>query len=259
MKTTAISRTLAALQALGLGALLCTMVNVARAEEVRVAVASNFAGPMQEIARGFERQTGHKLLLSVGSTGKFYAQIKNGAPFDLLLAADDNTPEKLEREGLAAPRTRFTYAIGQLALWSVDPGRVDAKGEILRKPGEERLAIADPRLAPYGAASIEVLQKLGVLKLWQSRLVQGESIGQAYQFTASGNTALGFVALSQIMSEGRIVRGSAWIVPADLHSPLRQDAVVLKKAQGNAAVAALAAYLKGDAARALMRRYGYTF
>lgn len=232
---------------------------LAHAAEVSVAVAANFTAPMQKIAAAFEQDTGHKAVLSFGSTGKFYAQVKNGAPYQVLLAADDETPARLEKEGLAQPGTRFTYAIGRLVLWSRQSGLVDDKGEVLRKGAFEHLAIADPRLAPYGAAALETLTQMGLLPGLQARLVQGENIAQAYQFVATGNAALGFVALSQVMSDGRIAEGSAWVVPQSLHSGIRQDAVVLANGKDNAAAAALVAYLKGDKARATMRSFGYAF
>lgn len=234
------------------------LAGLTHAAEVNVAVAANFTAPMQKIAAAFAQDSGHTAVLSFGSTGKFYAQIKNGAPFHVLLAADDETPARLEKEGLALSGTRFTYAIGRLVLWSKQPALVDAKGEVLRKPnGAGRLAVADPKLAPYGAAAVETLQKLGLLASWQPRMVQGESIGQAYQFAATGNAALGFVALSQVMVDGKLGEGSAWVVPAELHAPLRQDAVVLASAKDNAAATALMAYLKSDKARAIIRAYGY--
>lgn len=232
---------------------------LSHAAEVSVAVAANFTAPMQKIAAAFEQETGHKAVLAFGSTGKFYAQIRNGAPFQVLLAADDETPARLDKEGLTAPGTRFTYAIGRLVLWSRQSGLVDDKGEILRKGRFERLAIADPRLAPYGAAAVESLTKLGLLPGLQARLVQGESIAQTYQFVASGNAALGFVALSQVTADGRVTEGSAWVVPANLHTAIRQDAVVLSTGKGNPAATALMAYLKGDKARAIIRSSGYEF
>ena len=237
-------------------ALLAVSTGV-RAAEVQVAVASNFTGPMQKIAAAFEAETGHKALLSFGSTGAFYAQIRNGAPFQLLLAADDETPARLEKEGTVVAGTRFTYAIGRLVLWSAQAGLVDGKGKVLRKRGDGRVAIANPRLAPYGAAAIEALTALGLLQTLQPRFVQGENIAQTYQFAATGNAALGFVALSQVMVDGRIAKGSAWVVPAGLHAPIRQDAVVLSAGKDNAAAAALAIYLKGEKARAIIRSYGY--
>jgi len=227
------------------------------AAELQVAVAANFTAPMQKIAAAFEASTGHKAVLSFGSTGKFYAQIRNGAPFQLLLAADEQTPARLEEEGLTVPGTRFTYAIGRLVLWSAQPGVVDDKGEVLRKPGEARIAVADPKLAPYGAAAIQALTRLGLLQSLQARFVQGEDIAQTFQFVATGNAPLGFVALSQVMVDGRVAKGSAWVVPPQLHTPIRQDAVVLAKGKDNAAAAALVAFLKGDKARAIIRAYGY--
>ena len=230
---------------------------VAQAGEVTVAVAANFTAPMQKIARAFEQDTGHKALLAFGSTGKFYAQIKNGAPFAVLLAADDETPARLEKEGLAIAGTRLTYATGRLALWSKTPNWVDDKGEVLRGSGFHKLAIADPKLAPYGAAAMEVIQHLGVQASVGPRLVQGESIGQTYQFVSTENAQLGFVALSQISLGGRISQGSAWVVPQSMHSPLKQDAVLLKNGKDNAAAIALLQYLQADKAKTIIRQYGY--
>lgn len=231
---------------------LALLVAPAFAGQVQVAVAANFAQPMQKIAAAFEHDTGHKAVVAVGSTGRFYAQVRNGAPFQVLLAADDETPARLVKENYAVAGTAFTYATGRLALWSVQPGLVDAKGDVLRHPpAGARLAIADPKLAPYGAAAMQALQRLGVLAQWQSRIVQGESIGQAYQFVASGNAALGLVALSQVD------RASAWVVPADLHAPLKQDAVLLLPGRDQPAALALLHYLRSDAARAVIRGYGY--
>lgn len=230
---------------------------LARAAEVQVAVAANFAAPMQAIAAGFEQATGDKVSVSLGSTGKFYAQIKNGAPYDIMLSADAETPAKLEREGLAVPGSRFTYAIGKLVLWSPRPGYVDESGAVLKKGGFRHLAVANPKLAPYGEAAMETLAKLGVLNRVKPKLVQGENIAQTYQFVASGNAELGFVALSQVYAAGKIKSGSAWIVPAALYSPIRQDAVLLDKGKGNPAAAALLDFLKGPQARAVIRDYGY--
>lgn len=233
------------------------LFGLCQAAEVSVAVAANFTAPMQKIAAAFAQDTGHKALLAFGSTGKFYTQIRNGAPFHLLLAADDETPARLDKEGLAVSGSRFTYAIGKLVLWSAQAGLVDDKGEVLRTGSFERIAVADPKLAPYGAAAVETLSRLGLLQTLQSRFVQGENIGQTYQFVATGNVALGFVALSQVMVDGRIARGSAWLVPAEMHTPIRQDAVILNSAKDNAAAAALASYLRSDKARAIIRAYGY--
>jgi molybdate transport system substrate-binding protein len=232
-------------------------VQSARAAEVIVAVAANFTAPMQEIAKAFEQETQHKAILSFGSTGTFYAQIRNGAPFQVLLAADDETPSKLEREGFGIAGTRFTYATGRLALWSAQPGVVDDKGEVLRAGSFRHIAIANPRLAPYGAAAMEVMNRLGVTPALQPKIVQGDNIAQAFQFVATGNAELGFVALSQVASNGRIARGSGWIVPAHLHSPIRQDALLLRPGKDSAAAAALLVFLKSEKARALIRSFGY--
>ena len=233
------------------------LLTQASAAEVKVAVAANFSAPMQKLAQVFERQTGHKALLSFGGTGSLHAQIRHGAPFQVLLAADDETPRRLEAEGLGVPGSRFTYATGRLVLWSRQPGLVDDKGEVLRSGKFQRLAIANPKLAPYGAAAVETLTRLGLLAELQPRIVQGDNIGQTYQFVASENAQLGFVALSQVHADGRISQGSGWLVPASLHQPIRQDAVLLKAGQGNPAASALLTFLRGDKARAVIRSYGY--
>jgi molybdate transport system substrate-binding protein len=237
--------------------LLLVLAASASAGQVQVAVAANFTAPAKEIAAQFEKDTGHQAVLAFGATGKFHAQIRNGAPFEVLLAADDTTPAQLEQEGAAVRDSRFTYAVGRLVLWSAQPGKVDAQGEVLRKGGFKHLAIANPKLAPYGAAAVETLRSLKLLDALQERFVQGENIAQAYQFAATGNAALGFVALSQVMADGRIARGSAWVVPASLHAPIRQDAVLLGAGRDNAAATALLAYLKGEKARAIIRSFGY--
>jgi len=234
----------------------------AQAGEVTVAVAANFTAPMQQIAKAFEQDTGHKAQLAFGATGKFYAQIKNGAPFAVLLAADDETPARLEKEGLAIAGSRFTYATGRLALWSKSPNLVDDKGEVLRsnsfdKLGIHKIAVADPKLAPYGIAAMEVMNKMSVQANVVPKLVQGESIGQTYQFVSTENAQLGFVALSQISIDGRISQGSAWVVPQHLHTPLKQDAVLLNAGKDNAAAHALLKYLQGDTAKTIIKSYGY--
>jgi molybdate transport system substrate-binding protein len=234
----------------------------AQAGEVTVAVAANFTAPMQKIAQAFEQDTGHKAQLAFGATGKFYAQIKNGAPFAVLLAADDETPARLEKEGLAIAGTRFTYATGRLALWSKQANVVDDKGEVLRsnslsKIGIHKIAIADPKLAPYGAAALEVIQHLGVQANVVPKLVQGESIGQTYQFISTENAQLGFVALSQISFDGRITQGSAWVVPQSMHTAIKQDAVLLNAGKDNAAAIALLKYLQADKVKTIIRQYGY--
>lgn len=229
----------------------------ALADEVQVAVAANFTAPMKDIATSFEKDTGHKAVLAFGATGRFYAQIASGAPFEILLAADDETPARLEKEGQAVQGSRFTYATGKLVLWSATAGMVDDKGDVLRTGTFRKLAIASPKLAPYGAAAVETMNRLGLYASLEPRLVQGESIGQTFGFVQSGNAELGFVALSQVYEGGRIKSGSGWIVPASLHAPIRQDAVLLAKGKDNKAAAALLAYLKGDKAKAVIRAYGY--
>ncbi|MEO8418396.1 MAG: molybdate ABC transporter substrate-binding protein [Methylophilaceae bacterium] len=227
------------------------------AGEVQVAVAANFTAPMKAIAVDFEKATGHKAILSFGASGKFYAQIKNGAPFEVLLSADAEIPARLEKEGAALPDSGFTYAIGKLVLWSAQSDLVDEKGEVLKKGGFKHIAIANPKLAPYGEAAVETLVKLGLLESLQPKFVQGENIAQTYQFVATGNAELGFVALSQVYEAGKVKSGSAWIVPANLHAPIRQDAVILTLGKDNPAARALMAFLKTDKARMVIKSYGY--
>ena len=231
---------------------------LARAETVQVAVASNFAAPMQRIVAAFEKDTGHKTALSLGATGKFYAQVRNGAPFAVLLAADDETPARMQKEGLAVTGSAFTYAIGQLVLWSADSSVVDAQGAVLNAPLNGKLALADPKLAPYGAAALQVLQQRGLADKLRPHFVLGENIAQTFQFVKTGNASMGFVALSQVMQDGKVTSGSAWLVPAALHEPIRQDAVLLRQGADNPAAKALLQYLRTDAARAVIRAYGYS-
>jgi molybdate transport system substrate-binding protein len=229
----------------------------ARADEVQVAVAANFTAPMKAIAAEFEKATGHKAQLSFGATGMFYAQIKNGAPFQVFLSADDETPARLEQEGMTVSGSRLTYAIGTLVLWSPKAGFVDDKGDVLTRGEFTHLSIANPKLAPYGAAAMEVLDKLGLASTLQSKLVQGTNIAQAHQFVISGNAELGFIALSQVMKDGKIGEGSAWVVPESMHSPIRQVAVLLNNGSKNVAAAALLKYLHEPAAVAIIKSYGY--
>ncbi|WP_244182695.1 molybdate ABC transporter substrate-binding protein [Pseudomonas floridensis] len=229
----------------------------ALADEVQVAVAANFTAPVQAIAKDFERDTGHKLVAAFGATGQIYTQIKNGAPFEVFLSADDTTPAKLEQEGDTVKGSRFTYAVGTLALWSAQPGYVDAKGDVLKGDQYQHLSIANPKTAPYGLAATQVLDRLQLTDATRSRIVEGQSITQAYQFVSTGNAELGFVALSQIYKDGKLTSGSAWIVPAALHDPIRQDAVILNKGKDSAAAKALVEYLKGPQAAAIIRSFGY--
>jgi molybdate transport system substrate-binding protein len=243
-----------------LGLLLCSSSGLVSAAELQVAVASNFTAPMKHIAVAFEKATGHKTVLSYGATGRFYAQITNGAPFDVFLSADDETPEKLEKGGVAVSGSRFTYATGRLVLWSATPALVDDKAAVLVRSDFKYLAIAAPKLAPYGAAAIETLTRIGMLSSVQPKLVTGESIGQTFSMVSTGNAELGFVAMSQVFEDGKLKSGSVWVVPANLHRPkvpLRQDAVLLARARSNPAALQLMTFLKSGQARAIMNSFGY--
>jgi molybdenum ABC transporter, periplasmic molybdate-binding protein len=243
------------LAATALASLIC--LNTAWADEVQVAVAANFTAPIQAIAKDFEKDTGHTLVAAYGATGQFYAQIKNGAPFEVFLAADDSTPAKLEQEKEIVPGSRFTYAIGTLALWSAKEGYVDAKGDVLKQNTYKHLSIANPKAAPYGLAATQVLDKLKLTEATKGKIVEGQNITQAFQFVSTGNAELGLVALSQIYKDGKVTSGSAWIVPSNLHDPIRQDAVILNKGKDSAAAKALVEYLKGPKAAAVIKSYGY--
>lgn len=232
-------------------------IGVAQADEVQVAVASNFTAPIQAIAKGFEQDTGHTLIAAYGATGQFYTQIRNGAPFEVFLAADDATPARLEADGAVVEHSRFTYAIGTLALWSARTDYVDDQGQVLHDDAFRHLSIANPKTAPYGHAATQVLDKLGLTDRVKGKIVEGQNITQAYQFVSTGNAELGFVALSQVFKDGKLASGSAWIVPAQLHDPIRQDAVILDKGRNNPAALALMQYLKGPKAAAILQAYGY--
>ncbi|MDE2400124.1 MAG: molybdate ABC transporter substrate-binding protein [Burkholderiales bacterium] len=229
----------------------------AHADTVLVAVAANFTGTLQALATGFEQQTGHRIQQVSGSTGKLYAQIKNGAPFEVLLAADDIVPGQLEQEGLGVAGSRFTYAVGRLVLWSARPDLVDKDGAVLSKGGFAHLAVAKPALAPYGQAAMEVLARLKLKDQLSTKLVEGENIGQTYQFIVTGNAELGFVARAQVFKDGKLTTGSAWLVPSLYHVPLRQDVVLLLPGKDRPAAQAFLKYLKGDKARAVMQSFGY--
>lgn len=235
----------------------CFLAGTAQADEVQVAVAANFTAPIQAIAVDFKKDTGHTLIAAYGATGQFYTQIKNGAPFEVFLAADDSTPQKLEQAGDIVPGSRFTYAIGTLALWSANNSYVDPAGKVLEKNQFKHLAIANPKAAPYGLAATQVLSKLGLTDKVKDKLVEGQNITQAYQFVSTGNAELGFVALSQIYKDGKVSNGSAWIVPEAMHDPIKQDAVILKKGENNPAAKALTEYLKGPKAAEIIKSYGY--
>ena len=230
---------------------------LARADVVQVAVAANFTAPARALAEVFARTTGHEAKLSFGATGAFYTQIKNGAPFDVLLAADDERPARLEKEGDTVAGSRFTYATGQLVLWSAKPGLVDDEGAVLKHGQFGKIAIANPKNAPYGAAAVEAMNKLGLAATLQPKLVTGESIGQTFNFIATGNAELGFVALAQVLEGGKLKSGSMWVVPAQYHAPIIQDAVILNRAASNPAAKAWMELLKTPQSKALIRSYGY--
>lgn len=239
-------------------ALLLSIVALAtHAGEVQVAVAANFAVPLERIGAGFTAASGHTLKVSAGATGKFHSQIVAGAPFEVLLAADDETPRKLVADGHAVAGTAFTYAIGRLVLWSAQPGFVDDQGAVLASGRFAHLAIANPKIAPYGAAGLEVLKARGLTEAVTPKLVTAESIAQAFQFVSTGNAELGFVALSQVAVPGKPAAGSYWLVPPSLYGEIRQDAVLLKAGERNPAAAALLAYLKTAAARDIVKAFGY--
>ncbi|MFW2403884.1 MAG: molybdate ABC transporter substrate-binding protein [Gammaproteobacteria bacterium] len=223
------------------------------ADEIRVAVASNFRYAMEDLAPRFERQTGHDVTLIYGSTGKHFAQITNGAPFDVFLAADELRPRMLEEDGLAVSGSRFVYAIGKLVLWSSEQGRVDGNEDLLT--GDFRfLAIANPILAPYGRAARQTLVKLGIWQAVYPRIVRGENVAQAYQYVVSGNADIGLIALAQIRIPATGYSGSHWEVPGDLHDPIRQQAAVVSD---TTATRAFVSYLQSEEARELIRSYGY--
>ncbi len=225
-----------------------------QADQLRVAVASNFAETLKQISAGFESATDHEVKLVVGSTGKHYAQIHNGAPFDAFFAADVKRPKLLDEAGIAKPGSRFTYALGALVLWSPFPGLIDGDGDVLKQGEFRHLAIANPKLAPYGRAAEEVLKSKGLWAELRRRMVRGENIGQAYQFVSSGNAELGFVALSQVRRIGEEIAGSYWLVPSELYSPIKQQAVQLTR---GAAVDEFMAYVRSEEAQKIIHAYGY--
>ena len=222
-----------------------------------VAVAANFSKPMSEIAVEFEKATGHSAKLSLGSSGKFVSQIENGGPFEVLLSADETGPQKLTQEGYAVANSQFTYALGKLVLWSATTGYVDDQGTVLSTGNFKHIAVADPKLAPYGAAAMEVLKNKGLQTKLQPIMVMGENIAQTYQFVSTGNAELGFIALSQVIDNGKISKGSAWRVPNTDYSPIKQGAVLLNLGAKNPAALALLDYLKSAPALAIIEKYGY--
>ena len=237
-----------------LGFLLTGVVN---AESVHVAVAANFAGALELMAQDFEKTSGHQLVITSGATGKFYTQIKSGAPFEVFLSADSATPQKLEDEGWVVPGSRSTYAIGRLVLWSSKPNYVDREGTVLKRGEFDHLSIANPKTAPYGAAAMDIIRKQGLEATLAPKLVQGENVAQAHQFVVSGNAQLGFVALSQVYRNGQLTSGSAWFIPDEAYPPIRQDVALLKNGEANPAAKALLTYLRSPAALNVMSSLGY--
>ena len=233
------------------------MSSPVQAGEVRVAVASNFAAPMERIVALFQQQSGHTVKVSLGSSGKFYAQIAGGAPYDVFLSADEMIPKRLAQEGLAVGGSRFVYALGNLVLWSAQPGFVDPKGAVLRNGGFNKLAIADPKIAPYGMAAKETLEKLTMWNAIQGKLDKGDDVTQTFQLAATEKADLAFIALSQVMRDGKVSVGSWWLVPSELHKPIRQGAVLLSGAKDQPAAQAFLAFLKSKKAMAVMRGFGY--
>lgn len=238
---------------------LSILATLCHADTTLVAVSANFSKPMTEIAAAFEKNTGHSAKLSFGSSGKFVTQIENGAPFEVFLAADNESSAKLQLDGFAVPKSNFIYAIGKLVLWSAEPDFIDSQGQILAKGSFKHLALADPKRAPYGAAAAQVLKTKKLFAQLEPLFVQGENIAQTYQFVSTGNAELGFVALSQVIdtATGKITAGSAWLIPETLYAPLQQEAVLLNKGASNPAAIALLSFLKNEAALAIIRKYGY--
>jgi len=237
--------------------LLGLWTTIAQAEEITIAVASNFTATMKDIVDAFQQTTTHRVNIAFGSSGKFYAQIKQGAPFDAFFSADQAKPQLLESEQLGVAGSRFTYAVGALALWSAKPTLLDNQAAPLKNGAFNKLALANPQLAPYGIAAIEVLERLALRTATQPQWVQGENIAQTYQFVSTGNADIGFVALSQIMRQGHIQQGSAWIVPTAFYNPIKQDVILLQRAKHSEAAQALLHFIRSKQARDIIESYGY--
>jgi len=234
--------------------LLCGAV---ASEELLIAVASNFSEPMAELAKRFEAQTGHNIKVAYGSSGRLFAQIRSGAPFQVFLSADQDKPARLADLGLADSASRFTYASGELVLWSADSSREVSDSNALLSPDVHRIALANPRLAPYGTAAAEALDELGLFAKLSGKIVQGENIAQTFQFVESGNAQLGFVARSQVLTLTEIRAGATWVVPDHLYRPIRQDAVLLNRAIGCQVCSEFLGFLREDAQLALISASGY--
>ncbi len=239
--------------------LLVLLSSFAQAETVQVAVASNFSKPMQEIAAAFAAETGHEAKLSFGSSGKFVAQISHGAPFDVFLSADTEKPAKLMMMKLAVVDTLFTYAQGRLVLWSADANFPVNGLKTLAEADFNYIALADPRLAPYGRAAEQVLDHFELSTALRERVVTGENISQAYQFVSTGNAELGFVAVSQVYRDGELSGGSAWLIPEDYYAPIKQDATLLEHGRENVAARALLDFLRSEKSLGIMQGFGYVF
>ena len=236
---------------------VCLISDVAFPEELLVAVASNFSGPMSELAERFEALTGHEIKVAYGSSGRLFTQISTGAPFQIFLSADQGKPARLVELGLADPASRFTYAIGELVLWSAVRDRKVADSNALLNSGVNRIAIANPRHAPYGVAAVEVLDKLDLSATLSGKIVRGENVAQAFQFVESGNAQLGFVARSQVLSLAESRSGSTWVIPGHFYQSIRQDAVLLNQATDCPACSEFLNFLREEAQRALISAYGY--
>ncbi len=240
-----------------LASTILSILSPAHADDIHVAVAANFQATLKSLVRRFEQQTGDRLLISTGSTGKLYAQIRQGAPFEVFLAADVKRPALLEQQGFAIRGTRFTYALGKLVLWSRDSDKVDQNGQALRDGNILRLAIANPKTAPYGRAAQQTLNAMGLWHDWQARLVRGENVGQTMQFAVTGNVDAAFVALAQVpQSDGR-PSGSVWIVPESDYQPIEQQAVLLRTEGSEKAARRFLQFLQSDDARKWIAREGY--
>ena len=240
-----------------LGIVVSLMVGAVRAETALISVASNFSGAFEELKQVFEMESGHLIETVFGSSGRFFAQINNGAPFHAFLSADQEKPDALQKAGLVVEDSRFTYALGKLVLWSSQSNLVDSSGQVLKQNNFRRLAIANPRLAPYGIAAMEVLENLDLASGIQGKIIQGENIAQTYQFVSTGNVELGLVAFSQVYQQDRIVSGSSWIIPDDLYNPVRQDAVLLRRGANNQAAIAFLKFIRSEAGRAIIESFGY--
>ncbi len=227
------------------------------AGEVNIAVAADFSAPIERIVALFQKESGHTVKVSSGASGKLYTQIRAGTSLDVLLSADETIPKRLIQEGHAVGNSRFVYAIGKLVLWSAQPGFVDAKGAVLNKGNFTKLAIADTKIEPYGLAAKETLEKLIMWNAMQEKLIKGESVAQTYQLAATENAELAFISLSQIMRDGKITEGSWWLVPSELHNPIRQGAVLLAGAKDKIAAQAFLEFLKSNKALAIIRSFGY--